>query len=157
MLKKKQKKHIYGNLKNGDFTPNFKPCQCFDQILIQIGPLLKKIGMPFICHMTPWWHVYLFWGMSISVPVNSAQTGSNWFLLILQTAKLWTKNNICCCAFQDCWLENLFSLGFNNGCLDEGHTEAAMCVKWWLHKFDLRIMKSVICLGFSNTEEFYLK
>ena len=61
----------------------------------------------------------------------------------------------CCFAFQDCWVENYFSLGFNNGCLAEGQTEAAMCVKWWLKKFDLTILKRVTCLGFSNTEEFY--
>ena len=37
----------------------------------------------------------------------------------------------------------------------EVHTEAAMCVKWWLQKCDLIILKSIPCLGFSNTEEFY--
>ena len=29
-----------------------------------------------------------------------------------------------------------------------------MCVKWWLQRFDLRILKSVACLGISNTENF---
>ena len=37
----------------------------------------------------------------------------------------------------------------------DGHTEAAMCVKWWLQKFNLPILKSVTCLGFFNIEEFY--
>ena len=32
---------------------------------------------------------------------------------------------------------------------------ATMCVKGWFQKFDLRILKSVTCLGFSNIEEFY--
>ena len=58
--------------------------------------------MPFICHITPWWRMYLFWGMSNSsfregyFSAISAQTGSNWFLLILQTAKLSTKKDSCC-------------------------------------------------------------
>ena len=52
-------------------------------------------------------------------------------------------------------MENLFCLGFNHGCIAEGHTEAAMCVKWWFQKFYLRILKSITCLGFSNAEEFY--
>ena len=30
-----------------------------------------------------------------------------------------------------------------------------MCVMRWLQKLDLRILKSVTCQGFSNTEEFY--
>ena len=30
-----------------------------------------------------------------------------------------------------------------------------MCVKWWLEKLDLRILKSITCLGLSNTEERY--
>ena len=85
----------------------------------------------------------------------SAQTGSNWFLLILQTAKLSTPKESCCYVSQDWWIENLFGLGFDNGCLAEVHTEAAMCVKWWLQKYDLIILKSIPCLGFSNTEEFY--
>ena len=87
--------------------------------------------------------------------VISAQTVVNWFLLILQTAKLLTKNESCCYAFHNWWVENLFSLGFDNNCLAEGHTEAAMCVKWWLQKFDLRILKSVTVIGFFNTKEFY--
>ena len=33
--------------------------------------------------------------------------------------------------------------------------EAAMCVDLWLQKFDIRILKSVTCIGFSNPEEFY--
>ena len=32
--------------------------------------------------------------------------------------------------------------------------ETAICVKCWLQKVDLRILKSVICLGFSNIKEF---
>ena len=76
----------------------------------------------------------------------SAQTGSNWFLLILQTANLSTEKESYCYIFQGWWVENLFGLK---------HTEADMCLKWWLQKFDLRILKSVTCLGFSKTEEFY--
>ena len=83
-----------------------------------------------------------------------AQTCLNWFLLILQTAKLSTKKESCCYAFQDWWVENYFGLGFDNGCLDQEHTVAAMCVRWWLQKIDLKILKSLTCLGFSNTEEF---
>ena len=49
-----------------------------------------------------------------------AQTGSNWFLLILQTAKLLAKKECFCYAFQDWWVENLFCLEFDNGCLAEG-------------------------------------
>ena len=48
-----------------------------------------------------------------------------------------------------------FGLEFDNGCLAEGHTGAAMCVKWWLSKFYLQILKSVTCLGLFNIEEFY--
>ena len=98
-----------------------------------------------ICQMKPWWHVYLFWGMSYSSFCKgyfltiSAQTGSSWFLLILQTAKLSTKKESCSYAFKDWLVENLFSLGFHNGCLAEGHTEADMCVKWWCKNFYLRI------------------
>ena len=84
-----------------------------------------------------------------------APTGPNWFLLILKTAKLSTKKESCCYAFQDYWVENLLCLGFDNGCYAEGHTEATMCVTWWLQKFDLRILKSVTSLDFSNIEEFY--
>ena len=29
-----------------------------------------------------------------------------------------------------------------------------MCVKWWLQRFDLRILKIVASLGISNTEDF---
>ena len=85
----------------------------------------------------------------------SAQTGSNWFMLILQTAKLSTKKESSCYAFQDLSVEKNVGLGFDNGCLAEGHTEAAMCVKCWLQKFDLQILKSVTCLGFFNIKEFY--
>ena len=35
----------------------------------------------------------------------------------------------------------MFGLEFDNGCLAEGHTEAAMCEKWWLQKFDHSILK----------------
>ena len=45
--------------------------------------------------------------------------------------------------------------GVDKRCLAEGHMEAAMCVKWWLQKCDLIILKSISCLGFLNTEEFY--
>ena len=85
----------------------------------------------------------------------SAQTGSNWFLIILQTGKLSPKKESCFYGFQDWKVENLFSLGFDNGCLDKGHTEATMCVKWWLKKFNLQILKSVTCLSFSNIDKFY--
>ena len=50
-------------------------------------------------------------------------------------------------AFQHWWVENLFGLGFDNSCIAKGHTKAAMCVKWWLQKCYLRILKSVTCLG----------
>ena len=83
----------------------------------------------------------------------SAQTVVNWFLVILQTAKLSTKNKSCY-AFQDWRVENLFSLVFDKNCLAEGHTEAAMRGKWWLQKFDLRIFKSVTVIDFSTLKNF---
>ena len=101
--------------------------------LLSIGPTPSSLKV--YLFLTPWWHVYLFWGKGL-FSVISAQTGSNWFLLS------------CCYAFQDWWVENLYGLGFENGCLAEGHTEAAMCVKGWLHKFNLKILKTVTCLGF---------
>ena len=75
-------------------------------------------------------------------------------LLILQRAKLSTKKESCCQAFEDLWVANLFGLGFDNGCLAERHTEAAMCVKWWLQKLDLPILKSVTSLVFFYIKEF---
>ena len=30
-----------------------------------------------------------------------------------------------------------------------------MCMKWWLQKLDLKILKSLTCLRFFNIEEFY--
>ena len=68
----------------------------------------------------------------------SAQTSLNGFLLILQTAELSTKNESCCFTSQDWWVGSLFGLRFDIGCLAEGHTEAAMCVMWWLQKCYLR-------------------
>ena len=52
-------------------------------------------------------------------------------------------------------VEIFFCLGFGNSCLVEGHMETDICVKWWLQKFDLRILKSVTCQGFFNIEESY--
>ena len=52
-------------------------------------------------------------------------------------------------------IEHLFGLGFDIGCLDEGHTDAAMVVMWWLQKIYFQILKSVTSLGFFNIEEFY--
>ena len=51
----------------------------------------------------------------------SAQTGLNWFLLILQAAKLSTKKKSYCYGFQDFWVENFFGLALDNGCLATSH------------------------------------
>ena len=46
-------------------------------------------------------------------------------------------------------------LWYNDSCPTEGHTEAAICLKWRLQKFNIRILKPVTCIGFSNIEAFY--
>ena len=85
----------------------------------------------------------------------SAQICLNYFLLIFQTDKLSTKKEGGCYSFHDFRVENFFCLGFENGCPAEGHTEAAMCVRWWLQKVNIKILKTVTWLGFFNIEETY--
>ena len=82
---------------------------------------------------------------------------SNWFNLVSANppnSQTFNKKESCCYSLQDFWVENVFDRGFDNVCLAEGHTEAAMCAKWWLQKLDLKIMNNVTCLGFSYIEEF---
>ena len=56
---------------------------------------------------------------------------------------------MCFCPFV------LLSFWYEDGCLTEGHTEAFICVKWRLLKFNITILKTVTCLGISNIEEFF--
>ena len=49
-----------------------------------------------------------------------------------------SENESCCYGFQDFLVENIFGLEFDNVSLAEGHREAAMCMKWWLKKFNLK-------------------
>ena len=78
---------------------------------------------------------------------------SKWFLLFSRKPNSQPKKS-CSYSFQDGKVEKLSGLGFDNGCLAEGHTEAAMCVKWWLQKNYLQVLKSVKCLGFFNIKKF---
>ena len=47
--------------------------------------------------------------------------------------------------FQVYCIENFLFLWYHDGCLTEGHTEAAMCIKW-LQKINTRILKAIINL-----------
>ena len=118
---------------------------------------LNSFVIPFICHLIT--YVPVLGAEQFQFPCRvifaiSAKTGSNWVLLILQTAEPSIRKESCCYDLQDFWVENFFGLGFDNVCLAEGHTEAAICVKWWLEKFDLKILKTVICLGFPTLKSF---
>ena len=54
-------------------------------------------------------------------------------------------------------VENLFSLRFHNGYLSEGYTEAAMCVKWRLQKFDLKILNNITYVATSASSNGIFK
>ena len=47
------------NKKNSYFNPNLKPFQCSNKTSHQKGPILKKIGMPFIFYIPP---ICIFFG-----------------------------------------------------------------------------------------------
>ena len=82
------------------------------KIFPQIKQEQKNIALPIIFHMPPWLPVNLLWGLSISsfragfFFTVSAQTSLNWFLLILQTAKLSDEKESFCYHQQDFWFQN---------------------------------------------------
>ena len=60
-----QKKKIFScNLKTAIY-PQLKTIPVLQPDFKSYKTLSQK-GIPFICHMKPWWHVYLIWGMSNS-------------------------------------------------------------------------------------------
>ena len=65
------------------------------------------------------------WAISVSGSFLqvSDQTGSNWFLLILQTAKLSTKKKSSCYSLQDFLIENYVGLEIGKVCPAEWHTK----------------------------------
>ena len=85
----------------------------------------------------------------------SAQTGLNWFLLSLQTAKPSTKKRYCRFHHQDFWIKYFFFLWCDNGYRAEGHTEVTISFSQSWTKLYLKILMRVTCEGFSNIEEFY--
>ena len=85
----------------------------------------------------------------------SVQTGLNWFLLSLQTAKPSDKKIYCRYHHQDFWTEYFFFLWYDDVYLAEGHTAVDISVKQSWKKLYLKILMRVTCLGFSNIEEFY--
>ena len=113
--------------------------------------------MPFICHDTLMTCVPVLEDEQFKFPwrVILANFCSNWFKLVSANppnSKTLKQKNSCCYTFQDWLLQNLFGLGFDNGCLAKSHMEVSM---WCLQKFDLITFKSIACLGFSNVDKFY--
>ena len=88
------------------FPPNFNGPSCFNKNFNHKDHFPKKIALPIIFHMPPWWPMYLDLGLSNSsfcaglFSTVSAQTGLNWFLLSIQTAKSSTKKNIYVTVFK---------------------------------------------------------
>ena len=85
----------------------------------------------------------------------SAQTGLNWFLLSLQTAKPSYKKRYCCFHHQDFWTKYFFFLWYDDVYRAEGHTAVDICVKHSWKKLYLKILMRETCQGFFNIEEFY--
>ena len=122
---------------------------------------MKKIALPIIFHMPPLWPMYLFWvvcyfsfcaGQCSPDCRQRMSRNQNWFLLILQTAKH-TKKVI---VTDSTLLYTIFFLLllYDDGCLTEGHTEAAIYVKWRLQKFNITISITVTWLSFFKIEIF---
>ena len=94
--------------------------------------------MPYICFMPPWWPIYLFLGAEhLQLPCR---------VIFVNFCSNSTKIECCFYGLQHFWVEKFFGLGFNNVCLAEGQTAAAMCVKWWLQTFHIKVLKTVTCL-----------
>ena len=77
----------------------------------------------------------------------TAQTGLNWFLFSLQTAKPSDKKRYCRFHHQNFWTKYFFLLWHDDVFRAEGHTAVDICVKH-------RILMRETCLGFFNSEEF---
>ena len=83
----KKKTFIDRYLKNGDFPSTSTASSTLTRIVINKGPSTKKVALPIIFYMPPWWPMYLFWEMSRvkgnfdGFLAEDLQTGSNWFLL----------------------------------------------------------------------------
>ena len=84
----------------------------------------------------------------------SAQTGLNWFLLSLQTAKPSDKKRYCCFHHQDFWTKYFFFFWYDDVYRVEGHTAVDMCVKHSWKKLYLKVLMRETCLGFFNIEDF---
>ena len=85
----------------------------------------------------------------------SVQTGLNWFLLSLQTAKPSDKIRYCCYHHQDFWTKYIFFLCYDDVYRAEGHTAVDISVKQSWKNVYLKILMRVTRLCFSNIEEFY--
>ena len=85
----------------------------------------------------------------------SAQTGLNWFLLSLQTAKPSDERRYYRFHHHYFWTKYFFFLWYDDFYLAEGHTAVDICVKHSWKKFYLKILMRETCLAFFNIEEFY--
>ena len=102
------------------FPPNFNGPSCFNKNFNHKDHFPKKIALPIIFHMPPWWPMYLDLGLSNSsfcaglFSTVSAQTGLNWFLLSIQTAKSSTTKKYLCYRHQDFWTKYFFFLWYDD-------------------------------------------
>ena len=85
----------------------------------------------------------------------SAQTGLNWFLLSLQTAKPSGKTRYLCFNHQYFWFKYIFFLWYDDVYRGEGHTAVDISVKPSWKKLYLKILMRETFHVFFNIEEFY--
>ena len=85
----------------------------------------------------------------------SSQTGLNWFLLSLQTAKPSNKTRYCRFHHQDFWTEYFSVKMKDNDYRHEGHTEVVIVLLFDKQIFKSKILMMVTYLGFVNIEKFY--
>ena len=98
------------------------------------------------------WPLYLF-PCSIFLTV-SVQTGLNWLLLSLQTAKPSDKKRYFCYNHQDFWTKYFFFLSYDDVYRAEGHMVVDISVEQSWKKLYLKILMKVTCLGFPTLKNF---